>query len=289
MTDDPNTGLAVGTPAPDANVTATDTVDETMEAQDVSDSSPDAFDAGDSSQPKKGVGKRIDELTRNWRQTERDRDYWRELALQSSRQAPEPQYQPAPEPVAPDPVKTLADFNYDDAQYATYIRQSAAEDARRAALDVVRSIREAEQAQRMDQTFKSRVEAFKKAAPDFDDLVLRNHSLPITDDMAAIIRDSDDGPAVAYFLGKNPNAAAAIAQLPPREAARELGKLEARFAFEREQTKKVAPKPAVSNAPPPPSKLDAVEPEITKSPDEMSMGEWLKWREKQVRRNATRR
>jgi len=288
MTDDPNTGLAVGEPALDANVTP-EAVDETVVEQNDSDSSPDVSDADDSSQPRRGVGKRIDELTRNWRQTERDRDYWRDLAMQSHRPQPEPQPQAAPEPIAPDSVKTLADFNYDETQYAVYIRQAAADEARRAARDEFRAIREGEIAQRKDETFKSRVESFKKAAPDFEDLVLRNRSLPITADMAAIIQDSEDGPAVAYYLGKNPDAAAAIAQLPPRDAARELGKLEARIAFEREQ-RKTAPSPRpVSSAPPPPAKLDAIEPEINKSPDEMPMDEWLKWREKQLRRNAGRR
>lgn len=287
MTDTTEQGV-VETPAPDANALPETPVETPEVQQGVSDSSPDVADADDSAdKPKGGFQRRIGELTRNWRETERDRDYWRDLALQNLRPTPEPQPEPVEQPrAAPEPVKTLADFNYDEAQFATYLRDQAVAEARRAAADALREERERETAQRREQSFKERVDNFKKSAPDFDDLVLRNRSLPITADMAQVIRESEDGPAVAYYLGKNPGEAARIAQLGTVAAARELGKIEARLAFEREQASKpvVTPKPAVSQAPPPPPKIEAAEPEVEKDPDKMPVDEWLRWRNKQLSR-----
>jgi hypothetical protein len=114
--------------------------------------------------------------------------------------------------------------------------------------------------------------------------------------MAEVIADSEDGPAVAYYLGKNPEAAAAIAQLPPSAAARELGKLEARLAFEREKARTPATpaRSAVSQAPPPPPKIEASEPDVAPvsagdpDSDKLSVNEWMRRREKEVRRSFKR-
>lgn len=297
MTD--TTDQAVEPAIADANALpeTTEAVQPPEPVQDVSDSSPDADDASDADdKPKGGFQRRIGELTRNWRETERDRDYWRDLAMQASRQPPTPQPETREQPPAPEPGKTLADFNYDEAQFAGYLRQQAADEARKAATDVLRQEREREAAQRKEQTFKQRIADFKKSAPDFDDLVIRNRSLPITTAMAEVIADSEDGPAVAYFLGKNPEAAAAIAQLSPVAAARELGKIEARLAFERDQAKKPpSPKPAVSQAPPPPAKIEAAEeamPVRTTDPsgDSLPIDKWVEMeRKRMAKQKATPR
>lgn len=96
--------------------------------------------------------------------------------------------------------------------------------------------------------------------------------------MREAILESDDGPALAYHLGKNPDLAEKIASLPPIAAARELGRLEAKLAREREQP------PVISKAPPPPPKIEGVEPAIERDPDKMSTQDWVKWREKQIRK-----
>jgi hypothetical protein len=97
--------------------------------------------------------------------------------------------------------------------------------------------------------------------------------------MLEIITESDDGPALAYYLGKNLDVAARIAQLPPLAAARELGRIEVNLAFEREKAKL---KPVVSQAPPPTPKIEATEPAVSKDPSQMTDREFAKWREKQI-------
>ena len=70
-------------------------------------------------------------------------------------------------------------------------------------------------------------------------------------------------------------------QLPERQVAREIGKIEERLAAV------PAPTPAVkkvSEAPPPPARIEADVSEVSKNPDDMPVEQWLKWRNKQVAR-----
>lgn len=256
---------AVDTPAPDANAIP--------EVESVAAPSPAVTDADDKP---KGVGKRIDELTRNWREAERREAQLLELLKQRDQPRQE-----APKHVDEKP-KTLADFEYDEGKFQSYIFEQAEKRSVEAAKRELQQAQERETAERRKSSFTARQSEFAKTVEDYDEVV-RNPRLPITQAMADVIQESDDGPALAYHLGKNPDIAEKIAMLPPIAAARELGKIEARLAYERERAKE---KPVVSKAPPPPPKVDASQPAIEKDPDEMSTDEWLKWRQKQLRKKA---
>jgi len=95
--------------------------------------------------------------------------------------------------------------------------------------------------------------------------------------MLEVLEESERGPEIAYHLGQNPRLAREIARLSPLQAARELGRIEAKLA-ERPKA------PAVSKAPPPAPTLAATEPAVEKDPEKMSDKEWLEWRNKQLRR-----
>lgn len=257
--------------APDANVAP--------EPETVADPSPAVDETNEQPAKPKGVQVRLDELTRLRRDAERDRDYWRELALRN--QSPQPK---ADSPKPDDKPKTLADFEYDEAKFQAYIFDQAERRSAEAARRELKEAQERETRTRRDQSFASKAIEFAKTVEDYDEVV-RNPSLPITPQMAEAIKDSDDGPALAYHLGKNPDIAEKIAQLPPIAAARELGKIEARLAQERERAKEA--RPAVSNAPPPPPKVEGVEPAVNIRPDDpesdkLPMNDWLAKRNKQI-------
>ncbi|HEX7114972.1 MAG TPA: hypothetical protein VF193_07555 [Steroidobacter sp.] len=258
------------TAAPDANVAP--------EQENVADSSPAAEETSEVvEQPKaKGVQKRLDELTRNWREEQRRNEQLLQLLQQMHRQQPTPE--PPPEE---EKLKTLADFDYDDARYQQYIFERAQRLSVEAARRELAAAQEREAAERRRDSFRSRSAEFAKTVPDFDAVAFAPE-LPITADMAEVIQESEDGPALLYHLGKNPEIAERIAKLPPKAAARELGRIEARLAYEREAAE--AGKPKVSKAPPPPPKVDGSNAVVEKDPDEMTTEEWLKWREKQLKK-----
>lgn len=264
---------AVETPAPDANA-----LNQESEAAP----SPAVEENDAASEKPKGVQKRLDELTRNWREAER-----REAALLALLQQNRAQPEPA-KPIADDKPKTLADFEYDEAKFQDYIYGQVEKRAADAAKRELSAAQERDAAERRKSSFTSKSTEFAKTVEDYDSVV-GNPRLHITPDMAEVIQDSDDGPALAYHLGKNPDVADRIAQLPPKAAARELGKIEARLAFEREKAK--AEK--VSKAPPPPPKVEGTEPVIGNvkpddpESDKLSDDEWVRRRNKQVERRRS--
>lgn len=274
------------------------------EASELSGSQPEgepsATDAGTpptgQGQPDKATdpnvtanGEKLDRQTRNWRALERDRDHWREMAL---RMQPPSQQPPAPREAPPanaDQLKQLSDFEYDEGKYQRYLhdtlRSSITEEVRAAIRTEISGERERQESERRRSSFRSRETEFAKTVNDYED-VARDRNLAISPDMADVIQESDDGPALLYHLGKNPDIAEKIAQLPAKAAARELGKIEARLAFERERAAEAKKK--VSEAPPPPSRVEGADPgSLNVKPgdadsDKLSDEEWTRRRNKQI-------
>src|ERR1043165_6274060 len=184
MTD--TTEQVVEQPAPDAIAPEID--------QEQAESSPAVNDADESSDPKpKGVQKRIDELTRNWREAER-----REAALMAML---ERQQSPTKsEPVAeekPKPTPKLEDFNYDEAAYQAALFQHVKDEAARAARDELRQEKAREQEQAKKQTFKQRETDFSKENPDYF-TVTRDPSLPFTRDLVELVAESEKSPEILH-------------------------------------------------------------------------------------------
>jgi hypothetical protein len=243
------------------------------------DEATEASPADDASTPApKGVGKRIDELTRNWREAER-----REAALLEMLRAREtPEVAPAA-PAAPVKLPTLADFEYDEGKYQTALIDFTRAEARREAESVLKADRDRQSAEAAARTWQERAADFAKSKPDYEERVT-DPSLPISKAMAKEIQTSEIGPQIAYHLAENRALAKEIAALPESAAARAIGRIEGALLAQQSVAKAPAPRPAVSQAPPPPPRIEAVEPEVSKDPDQMPVNEWLKWRNKQLSR-----
>lgn len=257
------------------------TVPETTDVEQVPAGGTPA--ATESEKPDPNVtanGERLDRQTRNWRALERDRDHWREMAMR-------PQVAPAaPEPEATT-GKTPADFNYDDGKYQAYLFREVEARAVSAARRELEQKSQQDAHQRNLQSFKSRESEFAKKQSDYYEIAYgEGHDLSTA--MAQAIAESDEGPALAYHLAKNPAVSAQIAMMSPLGAARELGRIEARLIEERVKAKA----PVVSKTPPPPpsisgtdSSLVGVKPTEAES-DKLSDDEWMRQRAKQVKRKT---
>jgi hypothetical protein len=81
------------------------------------------------------------------------------------------------------------------------------------------------------ESYQEREEAARDKYDDFEQ-VAYNPKLNITNVMAETIQSSDIGPELAYYLGSNPKDADRIARLTPFMQAKEIGKIEAKLAFE---------------------------------------------------------
>jgi hypothetical protein len=121
--------------------------------------------------------------------------------------------------------------------------------------------------------WQQRQKAAAKKYEDFAEVTMAD-DLAITPIMAEAIKDSDMGPDVAYYLGKNPDLAEKIARLNPAAQVREIGKIEARLEINKEPVKRPSKAPA------------PIEPvsggkASTVDPGQMSQAEYEAWRKKQ--------
>ena len=192
---------------------------------------------------------------------------------------------PASAPAAPaadasDKPPTLEEHNFDpvalaDAQ-AKWLEKQV--DKRVAAAMTGVQAKQASEAVRVQ--FESRVEAFAKAHSDFS-TVVSNPALPALNSAAArSVALSEQGPAIIYHLGKNPDLAARISRMPVEQQLVQIGRLEAQLAPAAAPpppatTTKPTRQKSVTSAPPPPAPVPAGS-AVSKDPSTMSMDEWVR-------------
>jgi hypothetical protein len=232
-------------------------VEDTAEATAAQDTGTEetgqADDTGEATEePAKRVPwfqKRIDEVTRQKYDAQREADYWRGLAEGRS-QPRQPQQQQV----------SVPDRWEDPEGYDRWLISQAAEVARRqTAQDMQR--------QQVLRTYEERVQATRQSHPDYD-AVVHDPSLPITPLMAEVIREREAGPEVAYYLGTNRSEAQRIAALSLHQQAAELGRIEAAFAKAPQAQPRTPPSA-------PPRTVSGLSAGLNKDPNDMSMAEYV--------------
>jgi len=210
---------------------------------------------------KDGTQKRIDELTKHRREAERERDYYRGLAQEK---------QVAPEPV--EAGKTLADFEYDEAKFTEYLSTQAKAEASAETQRVLAR----EKGAKAQADFSGREAEFADTVDDYH-TAITSPSLNFSQDMATATLTTEKGPELRYYLAKNPEVSAKLAQMTPLDMAMELGRIAA--------TKLVKEKPpSVTKAPKPVPKIAATDSKqgIKINDPKISDAQFRKLREKQI-------
>lgn len=112
-----------------------------------------------------------------------------------------------------------------------------------------------------------RVQDFKVDNADFEQVA---HSAPIGEETSLMVADMEEGPAVAYHLGKNPALARKIEGLPERMRPFELGKIAAQIT--------ATPPRRITTAPTPVSAISGKSAGGSDDPGDMSMEEYARRR-----------
>lgn len=227
--------------------------------------------------PKKnGVQKRIDELTRERYEAQRQADHWRQVAEQRSQQ---PQ---RAEPTQPPRLEEYQDVDsYLNARDAWVLEQAEARIFQKASEQSQRN--EVEQRQHQHEVERQiRVERFKAQEmdaatryPDYSQAVASPHvmqAIQTRPDILENVLDSEHGAELAYFLAKNPAQLQTLTTLSPLAAVREIGRIEQMFMG--------SPKRQATNAPDPVRTVGG-KAEAGRNPENMSIPEYRKWRAKQ--------
>ena len=187
----------------------------------------------------KGVQKRIDELTANWRNEQREKEWLRQQYEMLQQQVAQPKAPEQPKPVV-DGRPKIEDFE-DVNEYVEKVTEWKLSQVEKAKSEAARMEAEQKAQQELRSKVNQRVDTARQKYADFDDVVLANPSLTITEFAVQALADMDKGMDVAYHLGKNPAEAARIASLPQSLQLVELGRIEAALAY---STKKVTAAPA---------------------------------------------
>tara|TARA_R110000823_G_scaffold225669_3_gene353426 strand:- start:784 stop:1605 length:822 start_codon:yes stop_codon:yes gene_type:complete len=245
----PGTEVAQETTATETEATTTETTEEGQERNE-------------KGQFKPKLQERIDEITRQRHEAQREAAYWRGLA-----EAAQPKEAPAE---ASEPKSE--DFE----DYGAYVRALAKFEAKalvKAEFEQQRT-QKAQEAQAT--TWQQRADAAKAELPDFEK-VMATSTAPMSHAMAEAIKGSDIGPKVAYHLAQNPEIADRLSRLEPMAAAREIGRLEASLSVKTEPIPK-----RITSAPVPPTPIGSGR-STSGEPGSMSQADYMEWRKTHLR------
>ena len=211
--------------------------------------------------------RRFSEITKQREDARKEAQQEREARQNLEQRLAALEKQPAPQAQTSDQEPQPSQFN-DAFEYAKALAEFTADkrigEMRRQDAEA----KEAQERQKVIETWASKVQAAKTSLPDFDDIVASS-DVVVNDDIRDAILESDVGPQILYHLAENEDVAKKIAGLSAKQALREIGKLEARF-----ETRETAPEPktiARSKAPQP------IQPLRGSSPADVPMstnGEW---------------
>lgn len=212
-------------------------VSQEIENQEVNSTNQDAeqpqAESEQNEAPKpRGVQKRIDELTANWRNTERDRDHWRELAMQKMQQP-----QPQPQPQEYYPQYDENGYPLIDVDYQPQDNQPAINPA-----EIAQQVRQQLALEQQQAQFGAKVQEFVSKINNPDTLeFIRSPASTISVEMAEAAFRDPNGSKIADYLALNQSEAARIANLPPHLQGYEMALL----------SHKVSSPAKPTNAPPP--------------------------------------
>lgn len=265
-----------------------------LEAKSDDDSEGEESDESTEGRPKKsgkGFKKRIDKLNARIQAKEQEAEYWRNKALESEK--------PSDKKTEVVEAKTKAEGRPKADDFETYEEyiESVAEwtaEQKFKAKEVETEKKAVEQSakQKLD-AHNQRVDAYKEANPDFQDLAeefFEEHGedFRLSGPLTEAIAESDNGAALLHELLKNQETLLAINSMNPSKAFRELGKIEARLEASSEQ--KAETKIKTTKAPPPAKTMNASGASAKRSvydADKLSQAEYERMRFEQEKRRAS--
>ena len=209
----------------------------------------------DSTAPRKnkGVGKRINELTREKHEERRAREsaeaevaYWRQQAQHQA-----PQYQPAQAQTQGKP--TLEQYGNDWDAYQEARDSWVIGQAQQSFSEQQRQADDQRQQQARQSKFQERIADFEKEVPGGWEQAIAS-PVATTPTMLEAIAESDIGPKLGYYLSQNLDESLRISRLSPTSQAVAMGRIEAKLLQPstppppRPVTRAPAPPPSIPNA-----------------------------------------
>jgi hypothetical protein len=178
----------------------------------------------------------------------RDEIAARDRELEALRKAPAEKAGADPKEPKEEDFNDFLAFTVAKATYeASRAAREAAETAVKSSREREASERAAEQAaadkQQRALDHQERVTAAKAVITDFDTVMEGMKGVEVRDDLIDEIMSSKNSAVIAYHLAQNPSELEALNRMPPRELAREMGRLEATLKLPEAKKQTSAPPP----------------------------------------------
>jgi hypothetical protein len=133
---------------------------------------------------------------------------------------------------------------YERAQTVYEMRKANAEDRIRDQAVQAKDARTRAKAETVE-AHNERVEEFREKVPDFDKTLRAAGHLKASPTVEDLILESEKSAHLVYHLAKRPDVLANLNRMSEREAAREIGRIEARLSLPSPKTQTKAPAPKV--------------------------------------------
>lgn len=245
-------GTVIAPPADEQGTTAATDVEghESDDAELSEDSAASDGKDAPAQRQNKGVGKRINELTREKYEAIR-RAEAAERRAQELEQGRARDNKPASEQKPVEGKPTLADFGFDQEAYLDALADWRV-NQRLSERDSQEQVRQKQvQQQQRQQQFHDRLSKFETDNPGKWEAATKA-PINFTEPMLEVIANSEVGPQIAVYLAENLDRADDISRMTPYAAAAALGRIEASMSAVKPATPPAPPK-TVTKAPPPPS------------------------------------
>lgn len=256
-------GLQPGTEEVQVEPTDENTPPASAEETEPSEATDETDETPVEQTPKKPTGfqKRVQKLHEKAALAEQEAQYWRQLALQSNREATS---QPS------SPLK-LENFN----TVEEFIEARETQLRQQLLAEVQETVKATTASTKLATEYELKVREARTSLPDWEEVMQAAHDEPTTPETVQFCLDSDIGPRIAYHLAKNPEFHERLNSMSPVRRIAELGKLEDRLKAPKQQATKT-----VTSAP---TKLPTVKGSATvvnKDPGQASSyTEWKKLNE----------
>jgi hypothetical protein len=258
----------------------TETDSEETEESDESATSEESEESEeDEGKPQRtsGVKKRIGRLKRKLSEKDRDIEYWKAQALKNQgNKEPETEAQA----VTPQENGKPRSDDYDtQADYLEALTDWKVDQRMQKSEQMAQADQEKNHKVAAAQAWSQKVQEFEDNTPDFEEVLEMAPDVTLPAYTQEAIIESDLGPRILYELAKDPAEAMRIASIKsPLAAAREVGKLEAKFSMPSEK-KTVVKTNKTTKAPPPNSNLKG-NATVEKDPNTMTFSEYEAWHAK---------
>lgn len=256
---------------------AESTIQENSESNDTTPEDQGSEEEGNEDnlgdkKPKKGFARRIEKFNQKLSQKEQEIEYWKNVALGKEKATPQVQQ----------PVQNMGKPKFEEFDSIEAYTEALTDWKLSQTLN---QVEQKAKAQQVAQGYDNKLNEFKKAAPDFDEVMsdfVEDYSHIEMPELVQMAYESDVGPQLAYHIAKNPQIVEQLAVLPSHRRLIELGKLEDKLQqnlAQKEKPKAEVKKVSSASKPVEPVKGVGKVETFDLSDPNLSYTEWVKRRE----------